>query len=165
MHLLANDKMRHRVKAAFAMGMIALVVPLRPPADIRGCNFVGRWRIELTTDSVRSLPSASTGRPLTGTLDIVTRDSLAEAVVYSGTYRADFRTVGLARTYGEMIGGAPPGDTIRFVLDPSVDHGNIELVGHVHADSLVGRWIRTGAPARAWGHFVLRRVTKSTDAR
>ena len=123
------------------------------PADLRG-----RWSIELTPDSAISLADARPGRPLGGSVRIGQRYSSSTGIVYSGEYAADFRSVGLARPSGEVLVGVPPGDTVRITLDPSVDHGNLELVGRCRGEQLVGTWTRTGAPARAWGHFVLRRT-------
>ena len=85
------------------------------------------------------------------------RDSSAAFIVYTGWYSAAFQSVGLARDTGEVLVSVPAGDTTRIILDPSVDHGNLELVGKCRDDRLAGTWLRTGAPARAWGHFSMRR--------
>jgi hypothetical protein len=115
------------------------------------------WTLEITPDSAVSLPNARVGRQLTGTVNLTRRDSTTQWVVYSGRYSAKLQSVGLARDTGEVLVSVPRGDTARIILDPSVDHGNLELVGKCRGDRLMGNWIRTGAPARAWGRFTMRR--------
>lgn len=138
----------------------AAVVECAPSAGgSQGADLRGQWSAELTPDSAISLSDARPGHPLAGSVRITRRDSSSIGIVYSGEYAADLRSVGLARPTGEVLVGVPPGDTVRIVLDPSVDHGNLELVGRCRGEQLVGTWMRTGAPARAWGHFVLRRTT------
>ena len=130
-----------------------------PPlgSDLRRVDLRGAWTLEMTPDSAVSLPNTRIGRPLTGTVSITRRDSTPEFVVYTGRYSAAFQSVGLARDTGEVLVSVPAGDTTRIILDPSVDHGNLELAGKCRDDQLVGRWLRTGAPARAWGRFSMQR--------
>jgi hypothetical protein len=125
--------------------------------DLRPVDLRGTWTLDITPDSAISLPNARIGRPLTGTVNLTRRDSTAAFIVYSGRYSAKLQSVGLARDTGEVLVSVPAGDTTRIVLDPSVDHGNLELVGKCRDDRVVGNWIRTGAPARAWGRFSMRR--------
>ena len=110
-----------------------------------------------TPDSAISLPTARVGRPLTATVNLTRRDSTTQWVVYSGRYSAELQSIGLARDTGEILVSVPQGDTTRIILDLSVDHGNVELVGKCRDDRLIGHWVRTGAPARAWGQFTMRR--------
>jgi hypothetical protein len=49
-------------------------------------------------------------------------------------------------------------DTVRIILDPTVDHGHVELVGSGAADEIAGHWHLISDPARAEGEFWLRRV-------
>jgi hypothetical protein len=135
-----------------------LVCPVAA-ADVRHVDLRGKWTLAITPDSAKSLPNARVGHALPGTLELTRRDSAPNFVVYSGRYSAKLQSVGLARDTGEVLVSVPPGDTARIVIDPSVDHGNLELVGKCRDDRLSGRWVRTGAPARAWGHFTLRRVS------
>ena len=130
-----------------------------PPvgSDLRRVDLRGRWTLAITPDSARSLPSARLGHELKGTLELTRRDSTSAFVVYSGRYSAKLQSVGLARDTGEVLVSVPFGDSTRIILDPSVDDGNLELVGKCRDGRLIGRWLRTGAPARAWGSFTLRR--------
>jgi len=125
--------------------------------DLRPVDLRGTWTLDITPDSAISLPSARIGRSLTGTVNITRRDSTAAFSVYSGRYSAKLQSVGLALDTGEVLVSVPAGDTTRIVLDPSVDHGNLELVGKCRGDRLVGTWLRTGAPASARGRFSMRR--------
>ncbi len=125
-------------------------------SDLRAMDLRGRWTVELTPDSARELPTARLGRRLTGSFQLTTRDSSASGVVYTGEYTADFQSVGLFKQKSEVLAFTPPGDTLRVVLDPNVDHGNIELVARCRSDGLGGGWYANGDPSRAWGHFVMR---------
>lgn len=102
------------------------------------------------------MPSARLGQPLTGSVQIANRDSSASGVVYSGEYNANFQSIGLSRKMGAVLAFAPPGDTLRLILDPNVDHGNIELLARCISDGMSGRWTENGDPSRAWGHFIMR---------
>jgi hypothetical protein len=130
-----------------------------PPSrsDVRRVDLRGTWMLEITPDSAISLASARLGRALTGTVDLTRRDSTAKWIVYAGRYSAKLQSVGLARDTGEVLVSVPPGDSVHIILDPSVDHGHVDVVGKCRRDRLSGNWIRTGAPARAWGHFTLQR--------
>ena len=125
-------------------------------SDLRAMDLRGRWIVELIPDSARELPSARVGRPLTGSLQIASRDSSGSGVVYSGEYNADFQSIGLYKKIGEVLAFTPPGDTLRIILDPTVDHGHVELVARCPSGELVGEWIQYGDPSTAWGHFRMR---------
>jgi hypothetical protein len=125
-------------------------------SDLRAMDMRGRWTVELTPDSARELAAARLGHPLSGSFQLTSRDSSASWVVYTGEYTADFQSVGLFKTTGEVLAFTPPGDTVRIILDPNVDHGNLELVARCRSDELIGGWTTNGDPARAWGHFTSR---------
>ena len=145
--------------AALVLGMRTSRSVECPPlgSDLRRVDLRGTWTLDITPDSAISLPNARIGRLLPGTVSITRRDSTAAFIVYTGRYSAKLQTVGLARDTGEVLVSVPAGDTTRIILDPSVDHGNLELVGKCRDDRLVGTWLRTGAPARAWGRFSMQR--------
>jgi hypothetical protein len=124
--------------------------------DLRGADLRGRWTVELTPDSARELAAARLGRPLSGSFQLTSRDSSASWVVYTGEYTADFQSVGLFKKTGEVLAFTPPGDTLRVILDPTVDHGHVELVARCRSGELAGEWIQYGDPSRAWGHFIIR---------
>jgi hypothetical protein len=116
----------------------------------------GRWGIDLTVDSSRQLASARPGQRLIGSLNVTSRDSSSSGAVYTGAYAADFRSLGLFKQDGEVLAFTPAGDTVRIILDPNVDHGNLEIVAHCRSDELVGTWTTNGDPSRAWGRVIIR---------
>jgi hypothetical protein len=124
--------------------------------DLRPMDLRGAWTVELTPDSARGLATARPGHPLGGSFELTTRDSSASGIVYTGDYVADFQSVGLVKTAGEVLAFTPPGDTLRVILDPTVDHGHVELVARCRSGELRGDWIQHGDPSIAWGHFVMR---------
>ena len=166
----------YRLAAALGVSAVAaltLRMP-RPPArrlaasecvastrDLRPVDFRGRWIVDVTPDSAVAVAGIRLGRMLTGSIQFVQRDSSARGIVYTGSYAADLRTVGLAKPSGQILASVPPGDTVRIILDPTVLHGNLELVGRCRSGQLVGNWVLVGDPARAWGRFTLRRQEKS----
>jgi hypothetical protein len=125
-------------------------------SDLRAMDMRGRWTIELTPDSARELAAARLGRPLSGSFQLTSRDSSASWVVYTGKYTADFQSVGLFKPAGEVLAFTPRGDTLRVILDPTVDHGHVELVARCRSGELAGEWIQYGDPSSAWGRFIMR---------
>ena len=143
-----------------AVALSPLPEPIKCPSvgsDLRSVDLRGTWTLDITPDSAVRLPNARVGRTMSGRIELTRRDSTREWVVYTGRYSAKFQSVGLARDTGEVLVSVPPGDTARIIIDPSVDHGNLELVGRCRADRVIGGWTHTGEPARARGHFSLRR--------
>jgi hypothetical protein len=129
-----------------------------PPtmSDLRAMDLRGWWTVEVTPDSARQLPYARLGRRLRRSFRLISRDSSSSGVVYTGEYSADFQSVGLFKKSGEVLAFTPPGDTLRVILDPTVDHGHLELVARCRSGELRGKWIQYGDPSIAWGHFVMR---------
>ena len=125
-------------------------------SDFRAMDLRGPWTVDLTPDSVRQLATTRLGRPLRGSFELTTRDSSASGVVYTGEYSADFQSVGLFKKSGEVLAFTPPGDTLRVILDPTVDHGHLELVARCRSGELGGEWIQYGDPSITWGHFIMR---------
>jgi len=78
--------------------------------------------------------------------------------VHAGTLAGDMRPFGFVLGTPEALGWYEGGDTVRIILDPTVDHGHVELVGTGAVDEIVGRWHLIGDPARAEGEFRLRRL-------
>jgi hypothetical protein len=125
-------------------------------SDLRAMDLRGRWTVEVTPDSARELANAHLGRALRGSFDFTSRDSSASVVVYTGEYKADFQSVGLFKKTGEVLAFTPPGDTLRVILDPTVDHGHVELVARCRSGAFGGEWIQYGDPSIAWGYFIMR---------
>ena len=124
--------------------------------DLRATDLRGQWTIELTPDSATQLPTARLRHRLSGSLELTSRDSSSSGVVYTGAYSADFQSVGLFKRNGEVLAFTPRGDTVRIILDPNVDHGNLEIVARCRSDDLAGRWTTNGDPSRAWGRVIIR---------
>jgi len=124
--------------------------------DVRAIDLRRKWNAELTTDSAVNLEKAQIGRALVGSIELTSRDSSSRGVIFTGKYSGDFESIGVAPTKGEILAFAPPGDTVRIIVNPTVDHGFIELVARCRSNELSGAWAQYGDPATAWGHFVMR---------
>jgi len=121
--------------------------------DLRAVDLRGEWNVEIIPDWGTQLKDLKLGQLISGSLELATRDSSAAGVIYTGAYTADFQSVGLFKTAGEVLASAPAGDTVRIILDPNVDHGNMELVAHCMSGAFGGRWKTNGDPSSAMGHF------------
>jgi hypothetical protein len=125
--------------------------------DLRALDLRGRWIVELTLDSATELANDLVGHGwLMGNFELTSRDSSKDGVVYTGIYNFDLPLLRLYfRQTEKVLAYTPPGDTVHIVLNPSVDHGNMELVARCRAGGLEGRWRTNGDPSRALGHFTL----------
>jgi hypothetical protein len=127
-------------------------------------SLTGRWRAWFRLDSAAGLPSVTRAREVTGRLEFrpappasLPHDVRTWRRVHTGTLAIDFTPLGFAVAGSETLGWYGDGDTVRIILDPSVDHGHVELVGSGSADQIDGRWRLIGDPAQAEGVFQLRR--------
>ena len=123
--------------------------------DLRALDLRGRWIVEIIPDSAIQLPSVRLGHALIGSFELTSRDSSQTRVIYTGVYDADFQSVGLYKKTEQVLAYTPAGDTVHIVLNPNVDHGNIELIARCRTDGMSGRWRTNGDPSGALGHFTL----------
>lgn len=126
--------------------------------DLRALDLRGRWIVEITPDSAIQLPSVRLGHALTGKLELTSRDSSRTGVIYTGVYNVDFQSVGLFKKSEQVLAYTPAGDTLHIVLNPNVDHGNIELTARCRTDGMRGQWRTNGDPSGASGHFTLHQM-------
>ena len=136
--------------------------PSTPPPCL-----TGRWHAWFRLDSASRLPLATRAHEVTGEVRFspappapIPQDSATLRRVHAGTAAIEFKPFGFVLHSAEVLGWYEGRDTVRIILDPTVDHGHVELVGSPAADAVVGRWRLNSDLARAEGEFRLRRLAR-----
>ena len=78
--------------------------------------------------------------------------------VHSGTFAIDFSRFGFSLSTQEALGWSVSDDSMRATLNPTVDHGLVEVHGTFRGDTIVGTWRYTSDPGGAVGTFSLRKA-------
>jgi hypothetical protein len=116
-------------------------------------GLAGRWTVTLRIDS------SGTGQPatraLTGTM-VVLPVVGSDPPTYRGTYQIPFSTIGLSPDAAPILLRVGRDDSVRIALNPTVDHGNVEMIGGWNRGALEGRWQWIGRPMAVWGRFTMR---------
>jgi hypothetical protein len=150
---------------AFLIGSVSLASLDHSGTTPTPGSLTGRWeaRFQLTTTS--RLPFPTLGREVSGEVRFapaapppLPQDVPTWRLVHAGVFAIDFRPFGFVVSGTETLGWYESPDTVRIILDPNVDHGNVELVGSGTATDLGGRWELLSDLGRAEGEFTLRRL-------
>jgi hypothetical protein len=78
--------------------------------------------------------------------------------VHPGTFEIDFGRFGFTLSTQEALGWSVSDDSMRATLNPTVDHGLVEVHGAFRGDAIVGTWRYVSDPGGAAGTFSIRRV-------
>ena len=153
------------VGAALLIGSISLF-----PLDHSGvrqepASLTGRWEARFVLTRSSRLPFPTLAREVSGEIRFspaapppLAQDAATWRLVYPGTAAVDFLPLGFKLGNAEALGWHATPDTVRIILDPTVDHGGVEVVGTGTGNDLSGRWELISDLARAEGHFTLRRI-------
>jgi hypothetical protein len=129
------------------------------PQAPREDALAGRWTARFDLEKSDRLPRASAARQIKGEIVFgatpATRPGIPNRAVYSGSYRIPFGKFGFGPDRSDAIGWHTDGTNVRIILNSSVDHGHIELVGEQHGRTIEGNWALIGDPATASGRFTL----------
>jgi hypothetical protein len=79
--------------------------------------------------------------------------------VHPGTFDVDFSRFGFTLSTQEALGWSVSDDSMRATLNPTVDHGLVEVHGAFRGDTIVGTWRYTSDPGGAIGTFSIRRTS------
>jgi hypothetical protein len=148
-------------------GVVDLRHTNRPQKSAVPPSLAGRWEAWFRLDTASRLPSETSAREVTGVVHFSPalaapspQSSPADRVVHAGTSAIDFRPFGFVLGSAEVLGWYENPDTVRIILDPTVDHGHLELVGSAEPADVTGHWRLHGDPARAEGEFRLHRLPR-----
>jgi hypothetical protein len=131
------------------------------PAIVRDIS--GSWQGTFTLDStwrlgerasVRSIPARLHFNPVG---DASPTTSSARSV-HQGMFEIDFTRFGITLSTQEALGWSVTADSMGAVLNPTVDHGFVELHGMFRGDTVVGTWKYVSDPGGATGKFEIRRA-------
>jgi len=125
----------------------------------------GTWEGTFRLDSAWGLPERASVRSTTARLRF---DPVGDASpttsstrsVHPGTFDIDFSRFGFTLSTREALGWSVGADSMRATLNPTVDHGLVEVHGTFNGDTIVGSWRYTSDPGGAIGTFQVRKVSR-----
>ncbi len=153
-----------------AVGAVAQVPPV--PADLSRRtdtvetalgDIAGSWQGSFAVDSTWGLDQRPSARAIPARLhfnpvgDASPTTSSARSV-HPGMFEIDFTRFGFTLSTPEALGWSVTADSMRAVLNPTVDHGLVEVHGAFRGDTIAGTWRYTSDPGGARGTFEIRRV-------
>ena len=127
-------------------------------------DLAGLWEGTFALDSAWRLPERATARTTRARIQFspvgdATAGTSSSRSVHRGVFEIDFSRFGFTLSTHEALGWSLTPDSLRAVLNPTVDHGLVEVHGRISGDSdAVGTWRYTSDPGGASGTFRLQRV-------
>ena len=79
--------------------------------------------------------------------------------VHPGTFEIAFSRFGFNLSTREALGWSVSDDSMHATLNPTVDHGLVEVQGTFRGDTIVGTWRYTSDPGGATGTFSVRKTS------
>jgi hypothetical protein len=164
------------------LAVLGLMAPLtglsvaaqQPPGDATGRmsagvalrDISGTWEGTFRLDSAWRLTERAAARSIPARLhfNVVGDASPATSsarTVHPGTFEIDFSRFGFVLSTQEALGWSVSADSMRAALNPTVDHGVVEVHGTFRGDTIVGTWRYTSDPGGATGTFELRKTGAS----
>ena len=165
---------RRKLTRLIALGWVAGIagldlraqtaIDLGPPGSLAVARDIsGTWEGAFSLDSTWKLAERPSARSVSARLhfnpvgDASPTTSSARSV-HSGTFEIDFGRFGFTLSTQEALGWSVSDDSMRATLNPTVDHGVVEVHGTFRGDAIVGTWRYMSDPGGAAGTFSIRRV-------
>ena len=132
--------------------------------DVASRDVSGSWEGTFTLDSTWRLDERASSRSIRARLhfnpvgDASPTTSSARSV-HPGTFEIDFSRFGFTLSTPEALGWSVTADSMRAVLNPTVDHGLVEVHGVFRGETVVGTWRYRRDPGGASGRFEVKRVS------
>jgi len=79
--------------------------------------------------------------------------------VHPSTFEIDFSRFGFNLSTREALGWSVSDDSMHATLNPTVDHGLVEVHGTFRGDTIVGTWRYTSDPGGGTGTFSVRKTS------
>lgn len=135
----------------------------RPDTLVAARDITGTWQGTFRLDSAWRLPERASAGSVPATLHFnavgdASPTTSSTRSVHSGTFAIDFSRFGFTLSTQEALGWSVSEDSMRATLNPTVDHGLVEVHGTFRGDAIVGTWRYTSDPGGAIGTFSLRKV-------
>jgi hypothetical protein len=156
---------------ALTAGTTGLSVSAQPPADsarrdtaaISLRDISGTWEGTFRLDSAWRLPEPASARSIPARLHFnpvgdASPTTSSSRTVHPGTFEIDFSRFGFTLGTREALGWSVSEDSMRATLNPTVDHGLVEVHGTFRGDTIVGTWRFTSDPGGARGTFEVRKT-------
>ena len=152
-------------------GVTGLGLGARPPLEFAPSDSLatvrdisGTWEGTFRLDSTWRLPERPSARSIPATLhfdpvgDASPTTSSARSV-HPGTFDVDFSRFGFTLSTREALGWSVSDDAMRATLNPTVDHGLVEVHGAFRGNTIVGTWRYVSDPGGAAGTFSIRKAS------
>lgn len=136
----------------------------RYTAGVAARDISGTWDGSFALDSAWQLRERPAARSVRARLQFrpvgdATPTTSSTRSVHPGTFDIDFSRFGFSLSTREALGWSASPGAFAAVLNPTVDHGVVELHGTIRSDSsVVGTWRYTSDPGGARGRFELRKA-------
>ena len=122
----------------------------------------GTWQGTFQLDSAWQLAQRASSRSVPARIHFAavgdaTPTTSSARSVHAGTFEIDFSRFGFTLSTQEALGWSVREDSMRAVLNPTVNHGLVEVHGTFRGDTIVGTWRYASDPGGATGTFVLRK--------
>ena len=123
----------------------------------------GTWEGVFKLDSAWRLPERANASSIPARLHFNPVGDASPATssartVHPGTFDIDFSRFGFTLSTREALGWSVSADSMSATLNPTVDHGLVEVRGAFRGDAIVGTWRYTSDPGGATGTFEIRRT-------
>jgi hypothetical protein len=123
----------------------------------------GSWEGTFSLDSTWRLAERPSARSIPARLHFnpvgdASPTTSSPRSVHQGIFEIDFSRFGFTLSTQEALGWSVTADSMRAVLNPTVDHGLVEVHGTFRGESIVGTWRYTSDPGGATGKFEIRKV-------
>lgn len=148
------------------LGLRAQTPTVSDPRDslVSARDISGTWEGTFRLDSTWRLTERPSARGVAARLhfnpvgDASPATSSARSV-HRGAFEIDFGRFGFTLSTKEALGWSVSDDSMRATLNPTVDHGVVEVHGTFRGDAIVGTWRYTSDPGGAAGTLSLRKVS------
>jgi hypothetical protein len=129
--------------------------------DLR--DITGTWQGTFSLDSAWRLPNRSTAKSIPARIHFnpvgdATPTTSSSRSVHAGTFSIEFANFGFFLSTQEALGWSVNADSMRATLNPTVNHGLVEVHGAFRGDTIVGTWRYVADPGGASGTFELRKA-------
>lgn len=122
----------------------------------------GTWEGTFRLDSTWKLPQQPTARSIRARLRFdpvgdASPNTSSSRSVHPGSYEIDFAQLGFTLATSVALGWSVTDESMRATLNPTVDHGFVEVYGTFRGQTIVGTWRYVSDPGGAAGTFELNR--------